>query len=186
MSEHGEPERGETGALIRPVTPDDAGALAAIYRPYVTDTVITFELDPPDAAEFARRIAAFTPTHPWLVAEADGRVLGYAYGSPYRTRAAYRWVAEAGIYLAEDARGTGLGTRLYGTLCDALAERGYVAVLGVMTLPNPASEALHRRLGFRDTGTQTGIGFKHGRWHDVGFWQKDLAPRTETPREPGP
>ena len=173
-------------AAIRAVLPADAAAIAAIYRPYVTDTVITFELDPPDAAEMARRIAAYTPTYPWLVAERDGAVVGYAYGSPYRTRAAYAWVAEAGIYLARDACGGGLGTALYEALCAALADYGYVAVLGVMTLPNPASEALHRRCGFRDMGTQPGIGFKQGGWHDVGFWQRDLAPRGTAPNPPRP
>jgi L-amino acid N-acyltransferase YncA len=171
-------------AAIRPVKPGDAAAIAAIYRPYVTDTVITFEYDPPDETEMTRRIATFTATHPWLVAERDGRVVGYAYGSPYRTRAAYRWVAEAGIYLAMDERGGGLGTLLYEALCEALAARGYVAVLGVMTLPNPASEALHRRCGFVDKGTQPGIGFKHGAWYDVGFWQRELAPRSDAPTPP--
>lgn len=171
-------------ATIRPVTAGDAAAIAAIYRPYVTDTVITFELAPPDAAEIARRIAAYTATHPWLVAERAGAVIGYAYGSPYRTRAAYAWVAEAGIYLAQDACGGGLGTTLYAALCDALAAWGYVTVVGVLTLPNAASEALHRRCGFRDVGTQAGIGFKHGRWHDVGFWQRDLAVRGDAPSVP--
>jgi L-amino acid N-acyltransferase YncA len=172
--------------VIRPVRPDDADAIAAIYAPYVTDTAITFEYEAPDAAEMRDRIARFTPTHPWLVAERDGRVIGYAYGSPYRTRAAYRWVAEAGIYLDTGTRGGGIGTMLYEALCTALAEAGYVAVLGVMTLPNPASEALHARTGFRDVGTQPGIGFKFGTWHDVGFWQRDLAPRTADPADPQP
>ncbi len=174
------------GVAIRPVATADAEAVAAIYAPYVAETVITFEYDAPDAAEIARRIAAYTRTHPWLVAERDGRVIGYAYGSPYRTRAAYRWVAESGIYLAAEAQGGGIGTALYEVLCAALADYGYVAVMGVTTLPNPASEALHRRCGFRDVGTQPGIGFKFGRWHDVGFWQRDLAPKTATPSPPKP
>jgi L-amino acid N-acyltransferase YncA len=174
-----------TPLTIRPVRLADADAIAAIYAPYVTDTVITFEYDPPDAAEFRARIERFTATHPWLVAERGGAIVGYAYGSPYRTRAAYRWVAEAGIYLAREAQGGGVGTRLYEALCTALADAGYVVVLGVMTLPNAASEALHRRCGFRDVGTQPGIGYKFGRWHDVGFWQRDLAERTGDPGELG-
>lgn len=169
---------------IRPATPEDAEAIAAIYRPYVTDTVITFELDPPDAAEMRARIAQVMPSHPWLVAEADGVVLGYAYATPYRTRAAYRWVAETGIYMADAARGRGIGTPLYQALLDALTQRGFVAAMGVMTAGNPASTALHERLGFVDTGTQPGIGYKHGGWHDVVFWQKDLAPRVAAPGEP--
>jgi phosphinothricin acetyltransferase len=169
---------------IRPATPEDAEAIAAIYHPYVTDTVITFELDPPDAAEMRARIAQVMPSHPWLVAEADGVVLGYAYATPYRTRAAYRWVAETGIYMADAARGRGIGTPLYQALLDALTQRGFVAAMGVMTAGNPASTALHERLGFVDTGTQPGIGYKHGGWHDVVFWQKDLAPRVAAPGEP--
>ena len=171
--------------MIRPARREDAVAIAAIYAPYVRDTVITFEIDPPVAAEIERRIAACSASHPWLVAERDGTVTGYAYASPYRARAAYAWVAEAGIYLDRAVLGGGIGTALYAALCDALAARGFVAVIGAMTLPNPASEALHRRCGFREVGTQPGIGFKHGRWHDVGFWQRDLAPRTARPALPG-
>jgi phosphinothricin acetyltransferase len=169
---------------IRPVTPDDADAIAAIYRPYVTGTAITFELDPPDAEEIRTRIEGITPTHPWLVAEVDGAVLGYAYGSSYRTRAAYRWVAETGIYMADAARGRGIGTPLYRALLDELQRRGFVAAMGVMTAGNPASTALHERLGFVDTGTQPGIGYKHGGWHAVVFWQKDLAERSAEPEVP--
>ncbi len=171
-------------ATIRPVTPDDAAAIAAIYRPYVADTPITFELDPPDADEMRARIERTVPTHPWLVAEMDGAVLGYAYGTTYRTRAAYRWVAETGIYMAENARGRGIGAPLYRALLDELARRGFVAAMGVMTAGNPASTALHEQLGFVDTGTQPGIGYKHGAWYDVVFWQKDLAERIAEPREP--
>ena len=170
--------------IVRAVSPDDATAIAAIYAPYVTDTVITFELDPPDAAEFRRRIEHVTATHPWLVAELDGRVVGYAYASTYRTRAAYRWVAETGIYLDRAAQGHGIGRALYTSLLYELTRRGFVAAMGVMTAGNPASTALHERLGFRDVGTQPGIGFKHGAWHDVVFWQRDLAPRLDAPAEP--
>ena len=170
--------------IIRPVSPDDAAAIAAIYRPYVTGTAITFELDLPDAAEFRRRIEHVTATHPWLVAERGGQVVGYAYGSTYRSRAAYRWVAETGIYLAEAAHGHGIGRVLYQALLDTLEQRGFVAAMGVMTAGNPASTALHERLGFRNVGTQPGIGFKHGIWHDVVFWQRDLSPRLDAPPEP--
>ncbi|HLZ79066.1 MAG TPA: GNAT family N-acetyltransferase [Sphingomonas sp.] len=170
--------------IVRAVSPDDASAIAAIYRPYVTDTVITFELDPPDAAEFRKRIMQVTATHPWLVAALDGRVVGYAYGSTYRTRPAYRWVAETGIYLDGTAHGHGIGRALYTALLDELTRRGFVAAMGVMTAGNPASNALHERLGFRHVGTQPGIGFKHGAWHDVVFWQRDLAPRLDDPPEP--
>jgi phosphinothricin acetyltransferase len=167
---------------IRPARIEDAAAIAAIYAPYVTDTAITFELDPPDEAEMRARIEQVTATHPWLVAERDGAVLGYAYATTYRARAAYRWVAETGIYIARDARGGGIGMSLYRALLDELEGRGFVAAIGAMTAGNPASSALHERLGFIDTGTQAGIGYKHGAWHDVVFWQRDLAPRTAEPQ----
>ncbi len=165
-----------TGA-IRAVKPADAAAIAAIYAPYVTETTITFEEEVPDTAEIATRIGRLTPTFPWLVAERDGALLGYAYGYRYRARAAYRRVAETGIYVAREARGTGIGTPLYAALLEALERAGYVAAIGVLALPNPASEALHARLGFRRIGVQEGIGYKHGRWLDIGIWQRDLAER---------
>ena len=171
-------------AVIRPVALEDAAAISAIYAPYVTDTAITFELDPPDAAEFVERIARVTATHPWLVAEHDGVLLGYAHAHSYRGRAAYRWVAETGIYMATEARGRGMGTPLYAALLDLLTRRGFVAAGAAMTAGNPASSALHDKLGFTKAGTQPGVGFKHGAWHDVVFWQKELAPRTEAPAEP--
>jgi phosphinothricin acetyltransferase len=167
---------------IRPARIEDAAAIAAIYAPYVTDTAITFELDPPDVAEMRTRIAQVTTTHPWLVAERDGVMVGYAYATTYRTRAAYRWVAETGIYVARDVRGGGIGMPLYRALLDELERRGFVAAIGAMTAGNPASNALHERLGFVDTGTQIGIGYKHGAWHDVVFWQKNLARRTAEPQ----
>lgn len=175
-----------TAAAIRAVTLADAAAIAAIYAPYVTETTITFEEEAPDAAAIAARIERLAPTFPWLVAERDDAPLGYAYAYPYRARAAYRWVAETGIYVAREALGTGIGTPLYAALIDALEQAGYVAAIGVLSLPNPASEALHARLGFRRIGVQDGIGFKHGRWLDVGLWQRDLGERGTTPRAPSP
>ncbi len=169
---------------VRPVRIEDAEALAVIYAPYVRDTAITFEIDPPDAAEMRARIERITLTHPWLVAERDGKAVGYSYASPYRARAAYRWVTEIGIYIDMEARGGGIGTPLYRALLDELTRRGFVSAIGAMTAGNPASTRLHERLGFVVTGTQTGIGFKHGAWHDVVFWQIDLARRVSKPGEP--
>lgn len=173
-------------AILRPVRPEDAAAIAAIYAPYVRDTTITFELDAPDAAEIGARINRITATHPWLVAEVDGRVMGYAYGYPYRARAAYRWVAEVAIYVDAEARGMGIGRPLYAALMEALTASGYVAAMGVLTAGNAASAALHEKSGFHLVGTQPGIGFKHGQWCNVEFWQRDLAPRLDLPPEPVP
>ncbi|WP_380876655.1 N-acetyltransferase [Sphingomonas sp. DBB INV C78] len=169
---------------LRAVTPDDAEAIAAIYAYYVTDTAITFEEEAPDATEFRQRIAAVTTRFPWLVAERDGAILGYAYADLFRTRAAYRWAAETTVYLARGAERQGIGRALYLPLLDAIRTQGYVTAIGAVTLPNPGSAALHEALGFRRIGTYHGVGYKLDRWHDVGLWQCDLTPRPAMPKEP--
>jgi L-amino acid N-acyltransferase YncA len=154
--------------------------VAAIYAPYV-DGVVTFEEAAPDAAEMMQRIAG---GHPWLVAEGDGRVLGYASASPFRVRAAYRWAVEVGIYLAPDATGRGLGRALYAALLDRLAADGFAQAFASVSLPNPASAALHRALGFRPLGLLERAGYKAGRWVDVELWQRGLVAPTDPPAEP--
>ena len=168
--------------LIRPAGPADAEAIAAIYRPYVEGSRISFEEQAPDAAEIMRRMSS--PLHPWLIAEEDERLLGFASSSPFRTRRAYRWVVESGIYLVPEAKGRGIGRALLSKLVELLERQGYVAVIGAIALPNDASVALHERLGFVHTGTYREVGFKLGEWIDVGLWQRDLAPRTSAPEEP--
>src|SRR5215218_539550 len=133
---------------VRDANEHDAEACAAIYAPYVTDTTITFEYEPPSAAEMARRIAAAQRLHAWLVLEDEGRVVGYAYAGPLKERAAYRWSAEVSVYLESGRRRDGAGRALYEALFDRLADRGYRTVVAVMTLPNDASEGLHRAMGF--------------------------------------
>ena len=173
--------------LIRLATEQDAAALAAIYRPYVEDSRISFEEVAPDPAEMARRIVGDRPGFcPWLVAEDDGQLLGYAASSPFRTRPAYRWTVETGIYLAPEAMGRGIGRALLEPLIELLERQGYVAAIGAIALPNEASVALHEKLGFIHTGTYRGVGRKAGEWLDVGLWQKDLAPRGDEPAEPRP
>jgi L-amino acid N-acyltransferase YncA len=171
--------------VVRDASERDADACARIYAPYVTDTAISFETEPPSATEMARRIAAARSTHAWLVAEDEGRVVGYAYGVPFRPRAAYRWSCEVSVYLELGRRRTGAGRALYEALLARLADRGYRTALAGMTLPNEASEGLHRALGFEPVGTFRRIGFKHGRWHDVAWTQRTLAAGDEPPREPG-
>ena len=165
-------------------TDADAAAIAAIYRPYVDDSRISFEENAPDAAETAQRMAS--PIHPWLVAEKDNRVLGYASTSPMRNRRAYRWSVETGIYLDTAAQGRGLGRQLLNVHLDLLEQQGFVTVIAGIALPNEASVALHEKLGFTLSGIERGVGFKLGEWVDVGRWQRDLAPRTATPAEPRP
>jgi len=170
--------------LIRLAAAGDAAAIAAIYRPYVEESRISFEEEAPDAAEIARRMDS--PLHPWLVAEEHGLVRGYASSSPYHRRRAYRWTAETSIYLASEAQGQGLGKRLLSSLIELLTRQGYVTAIGAIALPNPVSIALHRQLGFVPAGTYRGVGFKLGEWTDVSLWQRELAPRSGMPREPRP
>src|SRR5437763_1504131 len=169
---------------IRLATARDAPAIAAIYRPYVEHSRISFEEEAPGAGAIARRMAS--PIHPWLVAEEAGRALGYASTSPMRNRRAYRWSVESGIYLDAAAQGRGLGRQLLSAHLDLLQRQGFVTVIAGIALPNEASIALHEKLGFTLSGIERGVGFKLGEWVDVGRWQKDLAPRTATPQEPRP
>jgi L-amino acid N-acyltransferase YncA len=169
---------------IRSAHPDrDAAACAAIYAPHVKASATSFEAEPPTAKQFATRIELTGATHPWLVAERDGEVVGFAYACEHRRRAAYRWAADVSIYLAEASRGQGLGRRLYEKLLDRLrAQRFRVACAGV-TLPNEASVGLHESLGFVPVGVYRRIGWKAGAWHDVGWWQLDLSPDSVDPPE---
>ncbi|MBA8794431.1 phosphinothricin acetyltransferase [Friedmanniella endophytica] len=168
---------------VRDATADDADACAAIYAPYVRDTAISFELVPPDADELARRIAAAQVGHAWLVATApdDDRVVGYAYGSTFRTREAYRHSCEVSVYLEPGLRRGGAGRALYQALLPRLAARGLRLALAGMALPNEASVGLHTALGFEPVGTFRRVGWKHGRWHDVAWMQRAL---TDTPDAP--
>ena len=170
--------------MIRLATEADSSAVAEIYRPYVECSHFTFEEVPPDAAELATRMS--DPIRPWLVAEVAGRILGYASTGPMRNRAAYRWSVETGIYLTADAQGCGLGRQLLAAHLNLLERQGIVTAIAGIALPNAASIALHERLGFALAGIERGVGFKLGRWIDVGRWQRDLAPRTLEPSEPLP
>jgi L-amino acid N-acyltransferase YncA len=160
---------------IRDAVPGDAGRCAEIYAPYVRDTAISFEDVPPTAAEMERRIDDAQRAHAWLVLEVDGEVAGYAYGGPFMARAAYRWAATVSVYLDGGLRRTGAGRALYTALFERLADRGIRTITGGVALPNEASEGLHRALGFHPVGTYRRVGWKHGRWHDVAWYQKDLT-----------
>jgi phosphinothricin acetyltransferase len=163
---------------------DDASACAAIYAPYVTDTAITFELEPPSAAEMASRIAAANRTHAWFVLEDSGRVVGYAHGGPYKQRPAYRWSCEVSVYLEVGRRRGGDGSALYEALFARLADRGFRTAVAGMTLPNEASAGLHRAMGFEPAGVYRSIGWKHGSWHDVAWTQRTIATGADPPAEP--
>ncbi len=169
---------------VRPAEPRDAMACAAIYAPYVSDTAVSFELEPPSEGEMAERIATSARTHAWLVLEAGEEVVGYAYGAPFHRRAAYRWACEVSVYLEMGRRRTGGGRALYQALLPRLAERGYLTAIAGMTLPNEASVGLHGAMGFEPVGTYRRIGYKLGRWHDVAWVQLELAEGGDPPAEP--
>ena len=171
-------------SAVRDATVADAAACAAVYGPYVTGTAVTFEYRPPTAEEMARRIARAQEQHAWVVLEDDGRVVGYAYGGPYKERLAYRWACEVSVYLETGRRRSGAGRALYTALFERLVARGYRTAVAGMTLPNPASEGLHRAMGFEPVGVYRDIGWKHDSWHDVAWAQKVLAAAGDPPAEP--
>jgi L-amino acid N-acyltransferase YncA len=175
--------------LIRDADPDrDAAACAAIYAPYVSDTAISLEERAPTAGEIAERIETVTRTHPWLVAEDEAGVIGYAYASRHRERASYRWAADVAVYVTPACQRAGAGRALYQTLFARLGDQGFRIACAGITLPNQGSVGLHEALGFEPVGVYKKIGWKLGAWHDVGWWQLELTtPGTsdvEPPREP--
>jgi len=161
--------------VLRDAVPADAGAIAAIYNVHVRGTIVTFEVDEVDAAEMARRIAEVQARDlPWLVADVDGAVLGYAYAGPWKPRAAYARTVETSIYIDASACGRGMGRRLYAALIERLRALGMHVAIGGASLPNAASVALHEALGFEPVGVFRDVGFKLGDWIDVGYWQLRL------------
>jgi L-amino acid N-acyltransferase YncA len=174
--------------VIRPATPLDAAACRAVYAPYVEQTAISFEESLPTLEQMRERIESALRTHAWVVLEqaqpSGPGVLGYAYAGPYKSRPAYRWSCEVSVYVAPERLRTGAGRALYLDLFARLAERGYLMAAAGMTLPNPASEGLHRSLGFEDVGTWRRIGWKRGAWHDVHWMQRPLGAGDGPPADP--
>lgn len=163
-------------ATIRPATEADAEQIAAIYGPIVLNTAISFEMEPPDAEEMRRRIAGTLERYPWLVCERGGEVLGYAYASQYRTRAAYQWSVDTAVYTGAQSRGIGVGRALYTALLSVLPLQGFYNAYAGITQPNAGSVGLHEAMGFELVGVYRQVGYKLGRWHDVGWWQRSLQP----------
>ena len=157
--------------MIRSGTPQDAAQVCEIYNHYVRETVVTFEEQPVCVEEMAQRIADTIARLPWLIWEEGDRILGYAYASPWKARAAYRHSVEASIYLAPEATGRGIGSSLYKALIADLRQRNVHCVIGGAALPNPASVALHEKLGFEKVAQFKQVGFKFGRWVDVAYWE---------------
>jgi phosphinothricin acetyltransferase len=166
-------------------TTADAAAVAAIYRPYVTDVATSFELEPPGAGEMAARIAAVSPVAPWLVAtDAGDAPIGYAYAARHRERAAYGWSVDVTVYIGAAHHRRGVGRALYRLLFSLLRLQGFYVAHAGITLPNAGSVGLHEALGFRPVGVYPAVGWKLGAWWDVGWWQLPLQPRPATPRPP--
>lgn len=171
---------------IRFATPADTSAILSIYAPYITDSVITFEYDVPTVSEFAERIQTIQKQLPYLVAEVDGRILGYAYASRHRDRAAYQWSVDTSVYVHPDGHRRGIARQLYTILLDTLCRQGYYNVYAGITLPNLKSEAFHQAMGFKPVGTYASVGYKFGAWHDVGWFQLTLQPHLQNTSPPIP
>lgn len=169
--------------LIRPADPAlDAERCAEIYAPSVDGSVASFEETAPGPSEIARRIGA---VHLWMVAELEGRVVGFAYGGEHRSRRAYRWTTEVSVYIDAAAHRRGVGRALYEALFDELRGRGFQLAVAGITLPNDASVGLHRAIGFESAGVYRRVGWKDGAWWDVSWWQLELIPAgQEQPPEP--
>lgn len=170
--------------MIRLATPADAAEILAIYAPFIRDTSLTFEMDVPAEPDFAARIGSYLLNWPWLVTEQEGKIAGYAYASRYRERAGYQWCAECSVYMHPDFMKRGLAARLYRTLFSILRIQGYMNVYAVINLPNDASVNFHERMGFRYFATYEKVGYKLGKWKDVGWWQLQLNDYIDDPPPP--
>jgi L-amino acid N-acyltransferase YncA len=169
---------------IRLAADRDAAAIAEIYRPIVESTAISFETEPPSQEEMRRRIEDTLPFYPWLVYERGGDVVGFAYGTKHRVRAAYRWSVDTSVYIHAQARRSGVGRALYASLFGILAAQHYFNAFAGITLPNQASVALHEHVGFQLLGVYRNAGHMLGKWHDVGWWQRELRAPDTSPTEP--
>jgi L-amino acid N-acyltransferase YncA len=171
-------------ASIRLATGRDAEQIAAIYAPNVTDTIISFELEPPTAEEMRRRIEVTLQRYPWLVCERQGQVLGYAYAGAHGSRAAYQWSVDVSVYVHGGARRRRVGRAVYASLFAALELQGFYNIYAGATLPNPASIGLHESVGFKRVGVYRGVGYKLGAWHDVVWWHLPLREKVADPDPP--
>jgi L-amino acid N-acyltransferase YncA len=169
---------------VRCATVQDAESILAIYAPIVLETAISFELEPPTLDQMRGRIETTILKLPWLVAETERGVAGYAYASRHRERAAYQWSVDVSVYVTGEMRGKGVGRTLYTPLLGILKDLGYYTALAGIALPNAASVGLHEAMGFQHIGIYRNIGYKHGAWRDVGWWQCQLRDYTRNPEPP--
>jgi phosphinothricin acetyltransferase len=172
--------------MIRPADTRDAAEIAEIYRPFCEESCVSFETEAPDAPEISARIERISRRFPWLVSEIGGAVAGYAYASPHRERAAYRWAVEVTVYVHSGFQGQGVGRSLYERLFGHLRDQGFFKAYAGILVPNPASQAFHEAMGFALVGIYKKVGYKLGAWRDVGWWELALQPETDSPAEPRP
>lgn len=170
--------------MIRLASERDAESILAIYAPYVRETPISFEFEPPSVAQMQERIRSIVAAFPWLVCERDGRVTGYAYASRHRERAAYQWAVDVTVYVDPATQRGGIGRALYTALLGIVTAQGFFNAFAGITLPNPASVGLHESLGFKPLGVYRNVGYKLGRWHNVGWWQRQLRSVSAAPDPP--
>jgi len=170
--------------LIRLATPADAAGILNIYAPYIEKTSFTFETETPTIIQLAERIEHYLESWPWLVCEIDGVVAGYAYASRYRERTAYQWSVECSVYIHDDYQRLGIARALYSTLFEILKSQGFNTVYAVINLPNDQSVALHENCGFRYFATYEKVGYKLGKWKNVGWWQLQLNEYGDEPIAP--
>ncbi|HEY3594824.1 MAG TPA: arsinothricin resistance N-acetyltransferase ArsN1 family B [Polyangiaceae bacterium] len=171
-------------SAIRLAEAHDGDAIAAIYHPSVVSAVTSFEVEAPNGKDMSNRVAALLPYAPWIVAEQDGVVLGYAYASKHHERAAYQWSVDVSVYIDRAHHRRGVGKALYTSLFAMLRMQGFYNAYAGITLPNPASVGLHESFGFQPVGVYHSVGFKFGAWHDVGWWQMALRERRGDPVAP--
>lgn len=167
---------------IRLVKPEDAKDMLNIYRPIVMETATSFETNVPSEVDFKGRIATYSARSPWLVAEYENKVIGYAYATNHRSRQAYQWNQEVTVYVHPDHRKQGVAKSLYTKLLEMLAAMGFSMALAIITLPNEASISFHKQLGFNHIGDMKHIGYKLGRWHDTSWWNLELQPQRTQPQ----
>jgi phosphinothricin acetyltransferase len=160
--------------MIRTATDSDAESILKIYAPYIEDTSYTFETEVPDIKSFQERISSYLQTWPWLVCDIGGVIAGYAYGSRHRERIAYQWSVECSVYIHDDFQRAGVGKALYTALIDILRLQGFRNLYAVINLPNEKSVAFHEKMGFVYFAVYRNVGYKLGRWKNVGWWQLQL------------
>jgi phosphinothricin acetyltransferase len=171
-------------ALIRLASERDAAQIQAIYSPIVSQTVTSFEMEPPTVDEMQRRISDTLAHFPWLVCEHQAQVLGYAYASKHRVRAAYQWSVDVSVYIHASARRMGIGRAMYTSLFQILRLQGFYNAYAGVALPNPGSVGLHEAMGFKPIGVYREVGYKFDAWHDVGWWHLLLQPKAVPPQPP--